>query len=266
MQIAPEELQIVEIFKQKVLNKKADTSLSHEGHDGKKGHWLEKQMGVSHNRNTAPDLLGYEMKDGTSSKISFGDWSADYYIFNDANYVNLGQPMLQRRNAYFLYVFGKPNPRKTGARPEGRYSWSGEPIPKIDQINAYGASLTVDNNGDVVIAYHYEQDRRPNKAHIIPPNMQKNSIIIARWDAASLRKKVNDKFNQKGWFVCKKGADGYYNQIAFGVPLSFETWLDMVKAGEIFFDSGMYETNPRPYSQWRANNSTLEKLFVRRYP
>lgn len=266
MQAAPDELRIVEIFKQKVLNKKADTSLSHEGHDGKKGHWLEKQMGVSHNRKTAPDLLGYEMKDGTSSKISFGDWSADYYIFNDATYADLSKPMLQRRNTQFLYVFGKPNPHKTGTRPEGRYSWSGEPIPKIDQTNAYGVSLVVDDSDNVVISYHYEQDQRTNKAHIVPSNMQQNDLIIVRWDAASLRKKVNDKFNQKGWFVCKKGADGSYNQIAFGDPIPFEAWLDMVKDGEIFFDSGMYETNARPYSQWRANNSTLEKLFVRRYP
>ena len=266
MQASAAELKIVELFKQNVLGRKPDTSSSNSAQDGKKGHWLEQQMGVTRNRKTAPDLLGYEMKDGTSSKVSFGDWSADYYIFNDATYVDMTDPTRQRRNESFLYVFGKPNSDKAGARPEGRYSWSGEPIPNINQTNNYGATLKVDTNNNILLCYNYSLDTRADKSQLVPQIMQKNNLVIACWKADSLSRKVNDKFNQKGWFVCKKGADGCYNQIAFGDPIPFEKWLDMVKKGEIFFDSGMYETNDRTYSQWRANNSTLEKLFIRRYP
>jgi hypothetical protein len=81
-----------------------------------------------------------------------------------------------------------------------------------------------------------------------------------------MRGKVNDKFNQKGWFICKKDRSGVYNQIVFGNPIPFEQWIDMVRAGEIFFDSGMYFGNDRPYSQWRASNATLDRLVARRYP
>lgn len=66
------EQKIVDLFMANVFGKTANTSDLNQAHDGKKGHWLETQMGVKRNRNTAPDLLGYEMKDGTSSKISFG--------------------------------------------------------------------------------------------------------------------------------------------------------------------------------------------------
>lgn len=266
MQVTSEELHIVRLFRDKVYGKKADTSLSNDRHDGKKGHWLETKMGVLHNRSTAPDLFGYEMKDGTSSKISFGDWSADYYIFNDLQYTDLTKPTIQRRNESFLYIFGKPNPLKLGSQPEGRYSWSGEPIPKINQVNTYGVTLEVDRSDNILICYDYSSDTRNDKAHLVPLDMQQNNLLIASWNSESLRKKVNDKFNQNGWFVCKKDTNGIYNQIAFGAPIPFETWINMVKTGEIFFDSGMYETNPRPYSQWRAYNTTLEKLFIRSYP
>lgn len=31
------------------------------------------------------------------------------------------------------------------------------------------------------------------------------------------------------------------------------------------FDSGMYEGNPRPYSQWRANNNLWDSLIIESY-
>lgn len=266
MHPSQQELEIVELFKRNVFGRNPNTSNKNSSHDGKTGHWLEEQMGIRANRNTDADILGFEMKDGTASKISFGDWSADYYIFKDSKYVDQNNSSLFRRNNNFLYVFGKPNPDKLGARSEGRYSWSGEPIPKINQVNYYGACLLVDSSSNVIIKYSFSLDCRPDKASIVPLNMQIDNLTIACWYAEKLKKKVDAKFNQNGWFVCKKGTDGCYNQIAFGNPISFDDWIGMVKSGEIFFDSGMYETNNRPYSQWRANNSSLEKLFVRRYP
>lgn len=258
------EQQIVDLFMSKVFGEKADTSNLNQEHDGKKGHWLETQMGVKRNRKTAPDLLGYEMKDGTSSKVSFGDWSADYYLFDNEelfpNTENLNR--VQRREKFFLPVFGKPNEKK-----EGRLSWSGEPIPKINQYSTFGTILTVDQNDNILITYSFSKDQRENKNSIVPTELQVDDLILATWYADSMRTKVNDKFNQKGWFVCKKDKKTHiYNQIGFGNPIPFEDWIDMVRTGDIFFDSGMYQGNKRPYSQWRANNTTIDKLLVKVYP
>lgn len=262
MQVTPEELAIVRLFRDNVYGKKADTSLSNASHDGKAGHWLEKQMGIAHNSNTEADLLGYEMKNGTRSKVSFGDWMADYYIHNDINFVSqtIHKTKTKRRNEYFIPVFGRPNPEK-----DNRYSWSGEPVPKINRFNDYGQILTVENK-DIVIRYSYEEDLREDKESIIPENMRCQNLIIARWFENSLRKKINKKFNQKGWFICKKDKNDIYNKIVFGAPLSLENWLTLVEDGIVFLDSGMKEDSSRNYSQWRANNVSFDNLIVRSYP
>lgn len=115
--------EIIRRFNENVRGKKADSSTANSRHDGKDGHWLETQMGVEHNRKTEPDLFGYEMKNQTTSKTTFGDWSANYYLFKDKT------SGINRDD--FLKIFGKPNADKAG-----RFSWSGEPCPKIQRVNA----------------------------------------------------------------------------------------------------------------------------------
>ena len=56
-----------------------------------------------------------------------------------------------------------------------------------------------------------------------------------------------------------------YNEIAFGKPINFESWMNYVQKGDIFFDSGMYQGNNRNYSQWRSVNSFWEELIEERY-
>lgn len=80
-----EKEKIVELFRKHVKGKSPDVSSSHINHDGKVGHWLEKQFGISHNASNEADLLGYELKTDTGSKISFGDWSANRYVFKLLN-------------------------------------------------------------------------------------------------------------------------------------------------------------------------------------
>ena len=53
---SPQEQQIVQTFMQNVYGKKADVSGMNSKHDGNKGHWLERQMGITHNASNAPDL------------------------------------------------------------------------------------------------------------------------------------------------------------------------------------------------------------------
>ncbi len=247
-----DKLQIINRFNNNVRGKVPSTNGANVKHSGKEGHWLEVQMGIAQNANNAPDLFGYEMKNQTSTKTTFGDWSASYYIWHDEN-LNIN-----REN--FLKIFGKPNPKKGG-----RFSWSGEPIPKINQHSTFGQILYIDSHKNIIIEYSYSHDQRNNKKSIIPTTMQIEHLILARWDYEWMKTKVEDKFNQKGWFKCLKDKSGTYSEIVFGEPITYENWLNGVRNGLIFFDSGMYQTNSRNYSQWRALNTYWDSLITERY-
>ena len=62
---------IIKRFMKNVYGKTSEISRANQRHDGKKGHWLEKQMGLKPNASNTPDLWGYEMKNDTTSKTSF---------------------------------------------------------------------------------------------------------------------------------------------------------------------------------------------------
>ena len=243
---------IINLFNKNVRGKKPNTTESNAKHAGKEGHWLEKHMGIAQNASNSPDLLGYEMKNDTTSKTTFGDWSADYYIYKNPRYG------IDRN--IFLTIFGKPNIHK-----KNRYSWSGEPCPKVNSYSHFGQILHIDEKNNINAIYNYEEDQRPDKEKIVPGAMKSNELILASWYAASMKKKVENKFNQKGWFKCLKDKDNIYRHIVFGDPVTFETWIEDVKNGSVFFDSGMYQGNLRNYSQWRANNSYWENLIVSKY-
>lgn len=247
----PEEIKqkIINLFNKNVRGKIPDTSASNKRHDGKDGHWLELQMGVAHNASNSPDIYGFEMKNNTSSKTTFGDWSASEYIFKDEKYG------IDRNR--FLEIFGAPNEKK-----KNRYSWSGKPTPKIDGYNYFGQILKVDDERNIFAVYSYKKDQRPDKSKIVPKIMQKNDLVIAVWKADMMKKRVEQKFNKLGWFKCIKDHNGAYSKIVFGAPINFRTWIDGVRKGLIFFDSGMYQGNIRPYSQWRADNRYWESLVT----
>ena len=79
---------------------------------------------------------------------------------------------------------------------------------------------------------------------------------------SSIQKKLENKFNHKGWFKCAKNNNGVYDAIHFGSPMSYNTWILLVKQGVVFLDSGMYQGNRRPYSMWRAVNSFWDDLIT----
>lgn len=256
---------IIELFNQNVKGKCADTSTSNKRHDGKRGHWLETQMGIAHNADNKPDLFGYEMKNETTSgKISFGDWSADEYIFlhgrgkKKTNEINVNYQITRKQ---FLEIFGKPNPDK-----ENRLSWSGTPCPTYyGDITVFGQELAMDKNDNIVIQYHYSKDKRPNKSSIVPANMQCDALILARWKKETLKRKLEDKFNQYGWFTVSTNRDGTYVKIHFGEAMNYESWTSLFKVKKVFFDSGMYDGNVRPYSQWRATTGVWHSLIKESY-
>lgn len=257
---------IIELFKQNVKGKKSDTTINNQRHDGKDGHWLETQMGIHHNGDNEPDLLGYEMKNQTTSgKITFGDWQANEYIYVHGRGKN---PPRNNTNKNFnltrddfLKFFGKPNEKK-----DGRLSWSGTPCPTYyNQMSEYGQYLTIDRDENIIITYNYSKDTRHNKNDIIPENLKVDNIIIAKWYKNSLKLKLERKFNQKGWFTCIKDENGIYKTIHFGSPMNYDSWIQLFKNKIVFFDSGMYQGNKRPYALWRASTTFWHTLITDSY-
>lgn len=261
---------IIELFRSNVKGKAPDVSGRNVRHDGRAGHWLEEQFGNTANCDNSADLLGYELKNETTSKTTFGDWSANDYIYGSGEYVIEFQGKTKAERMWsFCRIFGKANIEKGG-----RHSWSGEPCPKFGEYNSFGQKLIIEpDNNDIVAIYSYDEDQRADKSSIVPARLQKNDLILAYWygnvmprgkRGKCLKQKLEDKFDDKGWFTCKT-KNGLYDKICFGKPVTYDEWIELVKTGIVFFDSGMYEGNPRPYSQWRANNSFWDSLIYEEY-
>lgn len=259
---------LIEIFHQNVKGKIPDVSYSNQRHDGRIGHWLERQFNIAANGNNEADIFGYELKNQTTSKTTFGDWSPNYFIFKDEGYFNIFDGgSAPSRQDQFVRMFGKPNEEKGG-----RCSWSGQPAPRLNQYNDFGQIMYIEDNFDIVVAYCYSEDRRDDKSFIIPDEFKVENLEIARWygypnglRGKSLSEKLEDKFNQNGWFTCKTNSYGVYEKICFGNPITFENWMKLVQEGTVFFDPGMYEGNKRPYCQWRANNNLWNSLITEEY-
>lgn len=247
---------IIELFMDNVKGKRPEVTGNR--HHGSHGHWLEKQMGIKPNSSNSTDILGYEMKTDTTSKTSFGDWSPDKSLWGRYR----SEPTIKKlnRDKEFLAAFGHANPNKNG-----RYSWSGMPVPKVKQFNRFGQKLIVTPGQDIQAIYSKSADMRINKSEIVPKELQKESLLIAQWTKAKIKPKLERKFNQNGWFKCILNESGVFHEIVFGEPMSYENWLNLVREGYVFFDSGMYEGNRRPYAHWRASNNLWNELVVARY-
>lgn len=262
--------QIIDIFRKNVKGKTPDVTGINERHCGKYGHWLERQFGIQANGDNAPDLMGYELKNETTQKTTFGDWSANIYVFTSPEHSKYfaGTTKWEKQNS-FVQIFGKPNMQKNG-----RCSWSGSPCPKINEYNDFGQILIVTAKNDIIAEYSFSKDKRPNKNTIVPEALQIEHLPIAIWFGESvptgfrgkcLSSKFEDKFDDLGWFTCKTDYTGKYDRICFGKPLTYIEWINLVKQGIVYFDSGMYYGNKRPYSMWRANNQLWESLIIETY-
>lgn len=238
--------EIVDIFRNKIKGRREPIRQPGDP-DGAIGHWLETQFGLTANGYNAPDFKGFELKKDTRDKTTFGDWSADRYLFST------GVGACSRDD--FLEIFGSPN-------PDGRFSWSGSCFPKVGFTNSFGQRIHVTNDGNVVATYDYAQDSRQNKDQIVPLAFRNGLIPLAYWTAENLRRKVEDKFNVFGWFSVRKNNQGFYDAIVFGDPIDFNFWISQVREGTIYLDSGMYQGNPRPYQNWRASNTLWDSLIV----
>ena len=255
--------QIVELFIQKIKGQEVCLDNKNEKHCGKEGHWLETQMGLKHNSKNEPDLYGYEMKK-SSPKTTLGDYSASEYAFSKKNKRNIinqnnnwnDDNKLERSD--FIKIFGNPNPAKNN-----RYSWSGSCVPTYNKWNSNGQILSINENNDIVIIYSFSKDSRSMKEDF-PTFLKNDNIIIALWKSEKMKLHINNKFNKKGFFICKKiGAT--YEKLAFGSPFNYEYFIQCIKYGKIIFDSGMYDGNNRNYSQFRGGSSFWDELIIEEY-
>lgn len=74
--------QIKAAFDQNIRGREPKVSATKNQHDGWEGHWLQEQFGLTADAKNAPDLNGFELKDDSGVGVTtFGDWSADEYIF-----------------------------------------------------------------------------------------------------------------------------------------------------------------------------------------
>lgn len=236
---------IIERFRENVKGK---CFLSKKKHCGSEGHWLEQLMGIKNNCDNVPDLYGFELKKD-SPKITLGDFSASEYLFTKNNTIsshNIGR-------TEFIKYFGTPK--------NGRYSWSGKCVPKYGMWNECGQTLIFNDNNDLCAYYSFEKDHRETKDDL--PHFLKatSRIIIAIWCKEKLQCCVENKFNKKGFFICKK-ENGVYNKICFGKPFDFSCFVENVKNRNIIFDSGMYEGNTRNYSQFRSGANNFWKSLI----
>lgn len=248
--------QIIERFRSNVRGRRNEAT-GNQRHDGRDGHWLEQQMGISPNGNNEADLFGYEMKNQTTSgKTTFGDWSPDRNLWSARAETTDPQIGKLDKDSQFLEYFGTPNPDKND-----RKSWSGSVVPKVGGYNVYGQRLYITDNDDIQAQYSFSHDQRSNKHDIIPESMQRD-IVLGQWTKEVIQEKLERKFNDRGWFKCLKNANGLYDRIAFGAPINYDSWLNLVREGIVYFDCGMYQGNVRPYCQWRANNNYWDSLIT----
>lgn len=246
--------EIIDKFNLDVKGKIIDMSTYNSAHCGKEGHWLEKQMGIKHNSKNLPDLHGYEMKK-YSKKISFGDFSASEYLFSKnrkkINEINKWQECVNiMSRTEFIKTFGYQNIKKNN-----RYSWSGKCVPKYNIWNICGQILKISDNNSICIYYSFSKDMRDIKYNF-HDYLKFDDILIAIWENTKLEEHINKKFNNKGFFICKK-ENNVYNKICFGNPFNYNYFLSNIKNGNIIFDSGMYEGNTRNYSQFRSKNDNF---------
>lgn len=210
------------------------------------GHWLEKQFGIKRNGNNGSDICGYELKKD-SQKITFGDWSADEYIFKTGHVLpcfNKNVPKCFTKEN-FLRIFGSHEKNKA------RFSWSGSCVPKYNKFNRHGQAFIVDSDNNIYAIYSHLFDRNSGSK----PSWvtHQDFFILAMWRSMRIRNYLKNKFGQRGFILCHKNKQNTYDKIYFGNNIDFEYWIQAFKRGDVFFDSGMYEGNNRNYSQWRAS-------------
>ena len=231
--------QIVELFNKNVKG----IEICLEGnlkHCGKEGHWLETRMGVTHNSKNEPDINGYEMKTG-ERVTTFIDKAPTFFL----NGCEMPKRDKKAKGEYWDKYASKKN---TEEKTIG--GW------KMDQFNACGQKMMVDDYDNIAVLYDSDQDKRDIKVNQAPH-------IIMQWDAEVLKSTIENKFNKNGFFKCKK-IGKTYEKICFGKNITFDTWISAFKEGLIYHD-GYSKVNGRGRHVFRASNKFWDNLIIEEY-
>ena len=235
---------IIDLFEANVFGKKYTENGN--SHCGSEGHWLEEKIGIKHNSKTEADILGYELKSKTSSKISFGDWCPN--IDRDGSQIKLKWWNNDESKTKFMNQYGGFNKEKK------RWSWA-NPI-KYNSYNKFGQKFTIKDDGLYVI-YNNKKDTYYESREIKTQAME-HDVILFGWSHDEMEKKLTKKFNQNGYIRPIKSDDDVYIGLQFGKPINYKEFVDNIKNDNIYLDPGTYVGNPRPYMQWRANNKWFD--------
>ena len=243
----PDRNKIIQIFNYNVKGKSCPTSKSI--FNGSEGHWLEKKMGVVPNSDNKPDLLGYEMKT-QSPATTFIDKQTDAKFYEGKRWTSRQRDIKEKWWKLFERTNSKPN--KVGG-------W------KIEKWDCDGQCLKVTGDNSICVIYNYSKDGRADKEQRMTSHYKDNADhIIAKWEGSSLKKCIENKFNQKGFFICKKNREGIYEKICFGECIRFNYWINQFKKGEIYYD-GYSSLNGRWRGTFRASSRWWNKHITEEY-
>jgi hypothetical protein len=236
---------IIQSFIANIKGKKPCLDGQNTKHCGKEGHWVETQMGIKHNAKNEPDINGYEMKTG-GKVTTFVDKAPDTMFLNGN--VMPKRDKTSKTEFWNKYSSAKESDEKTIG------GWS------IDKYNKCGQKFDIDEHNNISVLYDYEQDMRENKELL---QLNKEPHIIMQWNSNTLKHTIENKFNIKGFFMCKKIGDTY-EKICFGKKITFDVWIDAFKKGVIYHD-GYSKLNGRGRHVFRASNKFWDELIIQEY-
>lgn len=234
---------VIDKFEKNIKGK--EIKIQTNRHSGCEGHWLETQMGIIHNTKNEPDILGYEMKTGTS-KTTFFDKVPDKMYLNGKE---LNKRNKIEKNEYWKKYASKKNSQNSDHKTLG--GWS------INDFNKARQKIIVDDENNIKVLYDYNYDMRLDKEEL---GIKQEPHIIAEWKANSLKLAIENKFNIKGFFMCKK-ENGVFTKICFGKCISFNLWIEEFRKGVIYHD-GYSRVNGRGRHVFRAGNNKFWNILI----
>ena len=135
---------------------------------------------------------------------------------------------------------------------------------KLNKYDDNGQCLYIDDAHNIKILYQYSEDKRPNKNELLDDYYKnEKTYTIMQWKKEDIQGTINKKWNQKGFFICKKNKDGIYYKICFGKPICFKYWMEELLKGNIFYDgystmNGRWRGCFRAYNTWWNHHITDE--------
>jgi hypothetical protein len=135
---------------------------------------------------------------------------------------------------------------------------------KLDTFDMNGQCLKIDSTNNINVIYNYEYDKRDDKNERVSLyyKNEKDHIIVT-WSKLDLKTYINNKWNQRGFFICKTNSEGVYDRICFGGPITFEYWIEQVKQKNIIFDG--YSNITKWRGPFRASNIWWNQHITEEY-